>query len=80
MQIIGVPAKDTVEAMAAFVAEHGLEAIPHAIDGDGSLWARYGVGYQPAWVFVNQDGDVRVHAGGLYGDGIGEALDELLAR
>lgn len=53
--------------------------MPHAIDPDGSLWARYGIGYQPAWVFINQDGQVRVNPGGLYGDGIGEAVEELIA-
>ncbi len=75
-----MPGKDDTGPMRDFVTRHGLEAIPHAVDVDGSLWTRYGVGYQPAWVFVNQDGDVRVHAGGLYGDGIGAAIDELIAR
>lgn len=27
-----------------------------AVVNDGSLWARFGVAYQPAWVFVNDDG------------------------
>lgn len=67
-------------AYEAFVATYGLEAMPHAIDPDGSLWARYGIGYQPAWVFINQDGQVRVNPGGLYGDGIAAAVEELIAR
>lgn len=66
--------------MQAFVDRHGLAGMPQAVDEDGRLWARFGVSYQPAWVFVNQDGTVRVHPGGLYGDGIGEAVDALLAR
>lgn len=62
------------------MARHGLEGMPQAVDTDGTLWARYGVSYQPAWVFIDDDGTVEVHAGGLYGDGIGEAIDALLAR
>jgi CO/xanthine dehydrogenase Mo-binding subunit len=77
--IIGVPGKDDTGPMQEFVARHGLEGILQAVDVDGSLWQRYGVGYQPAWVFINQDGTVRVHAGGLFGDGIDQAIDELLA-
>ncbi len=72
VSIIGVPGHDSDDAHAAFVAEHGLDDLVHAIDDDGSLWARYGISYQPAWVFINQDGEVTVHAGGLY--------DELEAR
>ena len=66
--------------MEEFVARHGLEGTPQAVDEDGTLWARYGVSYQPAWVFIDEDGDVEVHAGGLYGDAIGEAIEALLAR
>lgn len=63
---IGVAGHDDDAAHEAFVADHGLDHIVHAIDEDGSLWARYGVSYQPAWVFVDTDGTTRLHAGGLY--------------
>lgn len=72
VSIIGVPGHDSDDAHAAFVEEHGLADLVHAIDDDGSLWAQYGISYQPAWVFINQDGEMTVHAGGLY--------DELEAR
>lgn len=57
---------------------HGLEAMAHAVDEDGSLWAAYGVHYQPAWVLINQDGEVRVHPGSLAD--IEAAVADLLAR
>lgn len=68
LTIIGVAGKDTDAEHEAFVDRHDLAAIPHAIDDDGSLWAKYGVGYQPAWVFIAEDGTTRVVAGGLYDD------------
>ena len=66
--------------MEDFVARHGLEDITHAIDPDGSLWAMYGVSYQPAWALVNQDGEVQVHAGALAGEGLDDALEDLTSR
>lgn len=66
--------------MRAFVEEHGLEEMPQAVDADGSIWAMYGISYQPAWVFINQDGEATVHAGSLFGDGITREIDALLAR
>jgi hypothetical protein len=50
-----VPGNDSTDAMQAFVDEHGL-AFPQAVTEDGSRWARFGVAYQPAWVFVDDWG------------------------
>lgn len=75
-----MPGRDDTGPMQEFVARHGLEGMPHAVDVDGRLWARYGVSYQPAWVFIDEDGDIEVHAGGLYGEGIGAAIEALIAR
>ena len=69
---VGVPGHDSDDAHEAFVEEHGLDEITHVVDEDGSLWARFGITYQPAWVFVDDDGTSQVVAGGLY--------DELDAR
>ena len=49
---MGVAGRDSPDAMADFVARHGLEGIDHLVAGDGSLWARFEVLAQPAWVFV----------------------------
>lgn len=50
--------RDDPSAMADFVSRHGLEGMPHVVDIDGELWLRFGVTYQPWWVFVNDDGTV----------------------
>lgn len=77
---IGIPGHDSVEAHQAFVDEHDLNDIAHAVDDDqASLWSRYGVSYQPAWVFIDDGGDVEVVAGGLY-DGLEARVQDLVDR
>lgn len=66
--------------MREFVARHGLGQVPQAVDTDGTLWERFGVAYQPAWVFIDDGGEVRVHAGALSAEGLEEAVAELLSR
>lgn len=65
---VGIAGHDTDDAHRAFVAEHGLDGMVHLVDDDGSLWSQYGVSYQPAWVFVDEDGSTERVAGGLYQD------------
>jgi hypothetical protein len=74
---VGIAARDTDDAMRAFVDEFGLEAMPTLVDDDGDLWGYYGVLYQPAWVFVAPDGSREVVAGALFGDALNERLTAL---
>jgi hypothetical protein len=67
---------DSTEAMQRFVDEYAL-AFPQAVSEDGSLWARFGVPYQPAWVFVDDDGRATVIQGALPEDELRTLLDEL---
>lgn len=76
--LIGVPGRDDRGPMRDFVARHGLEHVPQAVDEDGSLWAKYGVAYQPAWVFIDDDGSVEVRPGALSRDDLEAALDRLV--
>ena len=43
--------------MAAFVEEFDLGSFPHVSDQDESLFTRFGVPYQPAWVFIDSTGE-----------------------
>ena len=71
-------ALDSTDAMQRFVDEFSLN-FPQAVSEDGSLWARFGVPYQPAWVFVNDDGRTTVIQGVLPDDELRRILDELAA-
>ena len=75
-----MPGRDDLGPMRDFVSRHGLEAVPQAVDTDGSLWERFGVAYQPAWVFIDDGGDVRVHAGPLSEEELKAAVTELAGR
>ncbi len=47
--------------MSAFLEEFDLASFPHVSDQDESFFTRFGVPYQPAWVFLDPSGEgVRV--------------------
>ena len=52
---VGIAAHSDVGAMQNFVSKYGLN-FTNLNDADGSIWARYNVPWQPAWVFYNSDG------------------------
>ena len=78
MEFIGVPGNDSTENMQAFVDEYGL-GFQQAVTEDGSLWVRFGVAYQPAWVFVDDSGETTVVPYELDQADLERTLDELIA-
>ena len=52
---VGVAARSDVGAMADFVSKYHL-GFTNLNDADGSIWARYNVPWQPAYVFYRPDG------------------------
>ena len=52
---VGVAAHSDVGAMQNFVSKYNLN-FTNVNDTDGSIWARYNVPRQPAWVFYRPDG------------------------
>lgn len=62
--------------MLDFVERHGL-TFDSLLDGNGDLFARFGVPYQPAWVFVAVDGTVTRAQGTLTADRIDEIVADL---
>ena len=52
---VGVAAHSDVAAMQGFVSKYNLH-FTNLNDADGSIWARYNVPWQPAWVFYRADG------------------------
>lgn len=75
--IVGMAGRDDTGPMKEFVERHGLGFVPHAVDADGSLWAEFGVRGQPAWVFVDRDGQAEVVFGTLSERQLAERLDAL---
>jgi peroxiredoxin len=52
---VGVAAHSDVGAMQGFVDKYHLN-FTNLNDADGSIWARYNVPWQPAYVFYRADG------------------------
>lgn len=52
---VGVAGRADVAAMRDFVAKYHL-SFTNLNDADGSIWARFGVPWQPAYVFERSDG------------------------
>jgi thiol-disulfide isomerase/thioredoxin len=52
---VGIAGRSDVGAMQNFVSKYNLN-FTNLNDADGSLWARYGVPWQPAYVFYRADG------------------------
>ncbi len=52
---VGVAARSDAAAMQSFVAKYNLN-FTNLDDADGSIWARFNVPWQPAYLFVKPDG------------------------
>lgn len=52
---VGIAARSDVGQMQSFVSKYGLN-FTNLNDADGSIWARYEVPWQPAYVFYRADG------------------------
>jgi len=76
---LGVAGRDDPAAMEAFLVDYGVGGFPHAVDDSGDLWRWFDVTYQPAWVFLNDSGEVTSHRGPLFGSDLFARLDDLLA-
>jgi thiol-disulfide isomerase/thioredoxin len=52
---VGIAAHSDVGSMQSFVSKYNLN-FTNLNDADGSIWARYGVPWQPAYMFYRADG------------------------
>ncbi len=77
VEVLGVAGRGEVEAMQVFVAETGTGGFRHLVDDDGSLWRRFGVIAQPAFVFVSSTGTTDSFIGSLGGDQLRVIVQEL---
>ncbi len=76
MNFVGVGALDSLNAMKGFVGATGVGSFPNIYDPDGEVWAEYGIGYQPAFVFLPAGGGSET-TGALGFDDIQARIDSL---
>ncbi len=60
VRFVGIPSLAGVAAMEEFVADTRIDVFPQIPDPDRILWDRFGVTEQRTYVFINDDGSVRV--------------------
>lgn len=77
---MGVAGRDTADAIAGFVSQHGMADMPTASDVDGVIWERFQIVGQPAAVFIDgETGRTEVVYGALGVDVLTERLEALLS-
>lgn len=52
---VGIAARADLSALQGFVSKYNLN-FTNINDADGSLWAKFNVPWQPAYVFLRPDG------------------------
>lgn len=62
----------------SFVVRHRI-TFPSIVDREGEVFARYGVPYQPAWVFIARDGTWVTVQGSLDRESLAPYVEELVA-
>lgn len=72
----GVAWSGTSEAMLDFVDRHGL-SFPTIVDQSGDFYLRYEVPYQPAWVFIDAQGEHRRVMGTLDEQGLRANIESI---
>ncbi len=65
--------------MQDFIDEFGLDSFPHLNDADERLFARFGVPFQPAWVFIDSKGDAARVLGSVPEADLARILEDLAA-
>jgi len=74
-----VSGQGTEAEMAEFVADYDMDGFEHVADSFGQVWTAFGVSAQPSYVFLNDDGTIRRHVGGLEPHELAEELALLAA-
>ncbi|KUO14316.1 redoxin family protein [Streptomyces dysideae] len=74
---VGMPGHGDTSEMKQFISDTGLGGMQHAVDKDGSLWARFGVTAQPAVAFVHHDGKIEVSPGAVSADQFAAEVERL---
>ena len=68
--VLGVPGRGERPDMQQFVADTGVDGLEHVVDEDGTIWSTFGVVSQPAFAFIDAEGQVEVFNGAMGGEAL----------
>lgn len=78
VDIVGVAWQGSESAMQAFIDKHAL-TFPQINDDPAVVFERFQIPGQPAWVFIDRNGEVTVHLGTASDDLLNRTLTDLSA-
>lgn len=78
VNVVGVAGRDDLSPMRRFVTNNGVAAFPHLADLDGDVWESFGVGSQPSFAFINDDGTVEIVIGAMGENALAERMMALI--
>ncbi|MEM7284801.1 MAG: hypothetical protein AAF480_00485 [Actinomycetota bacterium] len=76
---VGVAGRDEMSAVNDFVENRGVSDFQHVFDDRLDVWRAFGVNSQPAWVFIDSQGNAETLVAGLGEDGLRERVEALIA-
>ena len=79
IEVIGVAGRGELAEMEPFVADTGTGGLQHMVDDDGAIWSQFGVAAQPAFAFIDDDGEMEVFVGALGREALTERMQALAA-
>ena len=62
-----------------FISSTGVDGLRHVSDESGDIWQQYEITSQPAWVFIDAEGNAETLISSLGEDGLRERVEALLA-
>ena len=77
MTFLGVAWNGSRQSMQDFVDRHSL-SFPSLVDMEGDVFGRYNVPSQPAWVFIDDQGQVTRVLGSLNASTLQGYIDDLV--
>ncbi|WP_428350795.1 protein disulfide oxidoreductase [Mycolicibacterium sp.] len=77
---LGVAGLAEVPAMKEFVDKYPVDTFTQLADTDGAVWTKFGVTQQPAFAFLNADGNIEVVRGTLSEPELTQRVQALSAR
>lgn len=77
---VGVAGLADIPAMKEFVNKYPVDTFTEIADTDGEVWTKFGVTQQPAFAFVNAEGNVDVVRGSMSEPDLTERVKALSAR
>ncbi len=78
VDFIGVAGRNDLNDIQAFITSFAVEGFPHVYDSDGAIWTSYGVSSQPAWVFIDVNGELQRIFGMLGKTALEEKIQQML--